>query len=325
MMQLKHLGHDPDLAAAILSQWDYDRDQAGLLERFRISANAVYPFEQDGVRHFLRFAPAEEKSAPQIAAELDYLGYLRERGFAANQAVPSRAGRELEVVDTPAGPYCAVVFAGVGGRQLNPPTMREDCFAGWGWLLGKLHSLSAEYEPGGDRRIDWRDQLAWAEDQLRSREDDAARAEAATLRERLSDLPADGDNFGLIHYDFEPDSVFWDPEARRHSVIDFDDSIYHWYALDINNALNSVDGVTPAQREAFIRGYRSAKSLDGGALAAMPLLDRYAKLVRFARIKRSLRGAPAGPEPAWLPERRDRLQRLAAKDSGSFGRPLGNG
>jgi Ser/Thr protein kinase RdoA (MazF antagonist) len=64
--------------------------------------------------------------AEQILAELDFLSYLLAQSYPANRAVLSRAGRELEIVDTSDGRYLAVVFAGVTGRHLVPAT-RINC------------------------------------------------------------------------------------------------------------------------------------------------------------------------------------------------------
>lgn len=44
MMKLKYLFDNRDLTHMILNNWDHDTDKPGILDNYRISANAVYPF-----------------------------------------------------------------------------------------------------------------------------------------------------------------------------------------------------------------------------------------------------------------------------------------
>ena len=62
MMELKHLQDKRDMVHHILRRWAHDGDRLDWLDRFRISANAVYPFSCGGQLHFLRFAPESEKT-----------------------------------------------------------------------------------------------------------------------------------------------------------------------------------------------------------------------------------------------------------------------
>jgi Ser/Thr protein kinase RdoA (MazF antagonist) len=92
MMQLKHLFDDKELSRDILSRWEHDPPGERFLEWFRISTNAVYRFAAGGRPHFLRFTPEEETSADTILAELEFIGYLRGRGYPANKPVPTTRG-----------------------------------------------------------------------------------------------------------------------------------------------------------------------------------------------------------------------------------------
>ena len=77
MLELKYLFDNRDLALMLLSNWAYDCEKLDIMDYCRISANAVYPFYQDGKVCFLRFAPVEEKQPQMVWAELDFLRYLR--------------------------------------------------------------------------------------------------------------------------------------------------------------------------------------------------------------------------------------------------------
>ncbi len=327
MMKLKHLADDRKLTMAILQRWDYDEEHLNLLDRFRISANAVYPFRSGGRLRFLRFAPGEEKYPGQIASELDFINHLRSRGYPANKPVPSRAGREIECVDTAKGRYFAVAFEGLPGHGLDPESMTTAQFAGWGRALGLLHRLSLEYAPpaGGPRRRDWRAELDWAEAVLAGFPgEEAALDEVALIRRELSSLPQSPGHYGLIHYDFETDNVFFDPATGAFGVIDFDDAVYHWFPMDIRQALDSAGDITLEQREAFLAGYQAELPLDGALLARAELFGRYSRVWGYARILRCMAGGPAdgNPEPDWMVELRGKLRRIAAARAADFGRPL---
>jgi Ser/Thr protein kinase RdoA (MazF antagonist) len=158
VLRLRHLFHDPDLARDILSRWDCDH-RPDLLERFRISANAIYPFVWQGQLRYLRFAPQGEKQAESILAELEFLHYLQKNDYPCLKPVPSKRGDELETVETQQGTYYATVFDAVPGKSLNPETMSDEMLVGWGKALGRLHHLSSSYQPVRHRRLDHLGQL----------------------------------------------------------------------------------------------------------------------------------------------------------------------
>ena len=148
----------------------------------------------------------------------------------------------------------------------------------WGAALGKLHALSADCPKPCDRPDPDRT-LIWAEREMAALHEDAAVQEARSLRTRLSALPRA--HYGLVHYDFETDNVFYD-EATGIHVIDFDDCMVHWYALDVEQALNSA-GVQAgsASEAAFLAGYRGEYPLPDDMLALRPADAPFRRPVRL--------------------------------------------
>lgn len=55
MLKLKYLFDNRGLALMLLEKWTYDKGKMGILNQYRISANAVYPFMNDEKVQFLRF------------------------------------------------------------------------------------------------------------------------------------------------------------------------------------------------------------------------------------------------------------------------------
>lgn len=54
--------------------------------------------------------------------------------------------------------------------------------------------------------------------------------------------------------------MFFDEEMNICNVIDFDDSMYHWYAMDIEQAIDSLHELFPSEfishkKKCFMDGY----------------------------------------------------------------------
>ena len=82
----------------------------------------------------------------------------------------------------------------------------------------------------------------------------------------LEALSVSSENYGVIHYDFEPDNVFYDADEDVFCVIDFDDAIRCWYSLDIVRALDALDEVVEENllkeaEQCFLEGYKSVTEL----------------------------------------------------------------
>ena len=276
MLKLKYLFENKDLAHMILSNWEYDIEDPNFLKYYRISSNAVFRCKNQGNTFFLRFVAAEEKSKEKILAELEFLRYLRDSGYPAVGTILSKAGNELEVVNTPWGTYYAVAFKEVCGKQIDGVPFTDELIFGWGAALGKLHKLSSEYKPVNNKRNDWKETMDWMEDILSDFPAEiAAKSELYMLKDYFSKLPTTKENFGLIHYDFEADNIFYDEISKTYNHIDFDDSMYHWYYMDIEQALDSLKEDLPEDQiessvNQFIKGYRSEYDISEDMLTILP-------------------------------------------------------
>ncbi len=326
-MKLRYLFDNRELAEMILRNWNYDKDKTDMLDNYRISANAVYPFFKDGEVYILRFSPVEERTADTVRAELEFLRFLRGEGYPVADTVASKSGNELESVETPWGDYLAVVFRRVPGSALTRTGLTDEIIHGYGKALGELHILSRRYTPVEYKRISWREQLEWMDIVLSEfRDETAARNEVQVLGSFLNSLPADAGNFGLVHYDFEADNVFYNEADRSFHVIDFDDAVYHWFVMDIEQAVDSITGDMPSEKHAdakdlFLEGYRSVTSLDDKNCELMPVFRRYANLNGYVRILRSIEKKWKN-EPEWMPELREKLSQSMKSRSIDFGKPI---
>lgn len=327
MLKLKYLFDNKDLAHMILSNWENDNEDSDLLNNYRISSNAVYWCKNQGNTFFLRFSPVEEKSMESLLAELDFLRFLRNSGYPAVDTILSKAGNELEVINTPWGAYYAVAFKVVPGKQLNQIPFTDELIFGYGKALGKLHKLSSEYSASNNKRVDWKERMDWMDDVLSNfPEETKAKNELYILEDYFLKLPITKENFGLIHYDFETDNLFYDEVTKTYNPIDFDDAMYHWYALDIEQALDSMkedmleEQVEPAINQ-FITGYRCEYKISDDMLKLLPIFRRYANLYGYIRVLRSIK-EKWNNEPEWMVNLRIRLENLLNKRKDTFEKPI---
>ncbi|MBZ9623710.1 phosphotransferase [Clostridium sp. FP2] len=327
MLKLKYLFNNKDLAHMVLSNWESDNVDSDLLNYYRISSNAVYWCRNQGNTFFLRFASAEEKSKESILAELDFLRFLRNSGYPAVDTILSKAGNELEEVNTPWGIYYAVAFKKASGKQISEIPLTDDIIFGLGKTLGKLHKLSSEYKPVNNKRNDWKEKIDWMEDVLSAFPDEtAAKSELYMLKDYFLKLPTTKENFGLIHYDFEPDNVFYDEVTKRYNPIDFDDAMYHWYALDIQISIDEItedmleEQVGPAINQ-FIKGYRGEYDISDDMLKLLPIFRRYSDLYGYVRLLLSVE-EKWNNEPEWMVDLRIRLENSLNNKKCTFAKPI---
>ncbi|WP_019911924.1 phosphotransferase enzyme family protein [Paenibacillus sp. HW567] len=326
MLKLKYLFNNVDLAEMLLANWEFDRESLHLFQYYRISSNAIYPFECGGQNRLLRFAPQSEKLKSNLLAELEFIAYLRDRGYGVLEAVPSRGGDQLIEAQTPWGAYSATVFKRVAGVRMDNVPMDDKTVFRYGQALGELHRLSGEYSPVQSKRWCHNEVLEWIRQVLSGfPEETAAMAETEVLAEYFHTLPVTKANYGLIHYDFELDNVFYDEAGDAVNVIDFDDAMYHWYAVDIGQALDHLqEEVSPEvldhKKQCFMDGYATRYKLpeDGPSIAAC---RRFAGLYGYARTLHST-AEKWEHEPEWLIGLRGRLDAYKQSEASRFGEKL---
>jgi Ser/Thr protein kinase RdoA (MazF antagonist)/catechol 2,3-dioxygenase-like lactoylglutathione lyase family enzyme len=326
MLTLKHLIDNRPLTLMILGNWNFDEDSLDLLDEYRISSNATYPFYCNGEVELLRYAPVSEKSEDNLAAELEFLRYLDMQGYPALRIIPSRSQMDFEKVETPWGQYVACVFARVPGESMDTVRLTEDIVMTYGRTLGQLHNRSSSYTPE-HKRWSYTDVFAWIRNTLLSiEEEDLALSEADFLEKIMDAVPKSPETYGLIHYDFELDNVFYDEDTATCHVIDFDDAMFHFYGVDVEKALASIrekasDKEYDIARGWFLAGYRSVRAFSDETLELFPLYRRFISLYGYARIVRAIH-EPVESEPEWMRDLRDHLLFLLGERSSEFGEPL---
>ncbi|KOP82724.1 hypothetical protein AMS60_09680 [Bacillus sp. FJAT-21945] len=324
MLKLKYLFDNVNLAEMLLGNWEYDKESIDLFKYYRISSNAIYPFQARGKTQMLRFSPKSEKWQDNILAELEFISYLRTKKYGVLETVVSKNGEEIVEAQTPWGDYFASVFKRVAGVQLNKTDLSDSIIFNYGKALGKLHQLSSVYNPIKNKRWSYSDVLNWIQTVLIDFPNEtSALMETKLLQDYFDSIPITKSNFGLIHYDFEYDNVFYDEKSQSCNIIDFDDAMYHWYAVDIEQALYSLQDCIPAEmfqqkQQCFLDGYRTEYELSADMMSLLPACRRFANLYGYVRVLRSVEEKWEN-EPEWLVNLREKLKEAMKNESSCFG------
>ena len=314
MLKLKYLFENYDLAKEAVKNWAHDADTLDeMLSRFRISSNAIYPFCQNGKVCFLRLAPVDEKLEKNVLGEIEFINYLLKHNYPALEPMKAITGEDCLLLGTEWGEYYATAFKEVNGVQIEDTDMSDEIMYEYGKALGGLHSLSSEFIPKTKK---WThiEVLNWIESVLSEYNAPNAVVSALhTLKGELSLLPLQQDNYGLIHYDFELDNVFYNKETKTCAVIDFDDGMYHWYALDIEQVFESLEDELSGKtlqtaKNEFIRGYKEEYHYTQETEISLPLMRRFINLYAYARLIRCV-AEKFAHEPEWLVELRKKLDK----------------
>lgn len=313
MMKLSNMvrGLSEDtIAQSLIQHWEHDE---GSLMFWRASSNFVYAFENKQEKYFLRFSYQQESSIEQITDELAFMEYLRSNDYPCVVSVVSVNGNYIETVQHPEGAYFAVVFHAATGVGLDESITTVQC-ENWGKSLASLHQLSGLYEPSHSRQWDWQDILQKINTILQSYPNEKeAMQELKTLTDYLQSLPISSSNYGLIHYDFQLDNLFYEEKYRSFNVIDFDDAVYSWYAHDIVTALDDfLDddmNVDHSPVKSFLQGYRSIRPLSEEDVRTFPYFQRFMKLYQFSKLLWTLEGSDIVDAPQWLDDLKIKLAR----------------
>ena len=218
---------------------------------------------------------------PQIAAELEFIKYLADKGAAVCLPNTLPNGELLSTIDS----FTACIFDRAKGEAPGRGDWVPSVIKEWGRCIGGFHQLSQSFKPA-NKRIDWRQD----ENHNFAGRIPASQGKIIALANQLladlEALPVNDDIYGLIHGDAHAGNFFVDD--GKLTFFDFDDAIYMWFAYDIATVLFSavlgqhVEASRSAQEaEAlrflphFLEGYSEVLPVDPFVLREM---DRFLKL-----------------------------------------------
>ncbi|MBE4909081.1 phosphotransferase [Bacillus luteolus] len=288
-------------AEQLLEKWGYDEKE---VYYYRGSANFIFVFKREGQWHFLRCNESTERNLEDYQSELEILQLLENSSVRVTKPIRSKDGNLIETILTELGTYHCVVFEALNGEQLELEQLDENGYFSWGKTLGQLHQAFMKLPISlKESRPSWRDHIQFIKDTVPA-DEISFYQELHVVEEWLTNLPITDETFGLIHYDFELDNLKWNEQGI--SILDFDDSVQHWYVADIAYALRDlfeqeVDLYHPSFTQ-FMKGYSSENSVNLDLLTDLVWFMRLHHLVTFAKLYRSLDISNEDTNPKWLSE-----------------------
>lgn len=185
-------------------------------------------------------------------AELEWLDYLFSRRV--NVARPIRI-QGKDYIQRINDEYYFVSYEKINGLHIRPTDneiWRVPLFERWGEVMGKIHTASKAYMVNNafpkwnENRILLQLETCQLNPQLIDK--------WLKYIEELKELPVSSDKFGLIHGDLHHGNLL--SSENSISVIDFEDSEYHWYAYDIAVVIyHTAQTVKKRERDTFIRNF----------------------------------------------------------------------
>lgn len=281
LAQVSHSVLHPDFIAAEVAR---RYPMAGALSCFLLyrGMNDVYLVQDETTKYALRVWRKTYRNVDDVAYELDFLDFLRQRGFPASVAVPQHDGQLYFKVAAPEGARAIAMYDWAPGVKFGD-RLSEDTAFRIGAALAEMHVAGFEWA-GSDHAFstatakDYNICMPALIDFVYDRPDDLRDYPviAASLDKRLDELAASGKvPLGVCHRDFHPSNVHVDEDGKV-TLLDFDAAGEDFLMQDVKNFVwgNLFYGFSPSYGEAFEAGYQSvrpftAEEIENGELFLM--------------------------------------------------------
>ena len=227
----------------------------------------------------------------------------------------SKNGGYLLKKDTPWGTYLACAFKRVDGKQLSEFDYNDEIVFGLGKTLGRLHKFSSEYNNcKKESCFEVMDSMEYfAQNNLKDN-NELVLKRIGEVKDVFQRLPRDKTNFGLVHYDFELDNIFYEETSKKYSIIDFGSSMYHWYTMDIEQSLANLKEEYSRNdfeqiKTLFINGYKTEYQIFEEEIKLFPVFRRFDNLRQYINLKDVVKETWDN-EPEWMSELRKHLNEM---------------
>lgn len=292
MLPFKYLFENEALAKMMVNH--YNHDNLEYFKYFRISSNAVYPYSYKKKTHYLRLTPALETTRKRLDDEIEFIQHLNIRGYTAVEINLTHGNSMVIEQETPFGKYFAISFKGVPGDIIESLEMNDQLAYEIGKSLGKLHNLSREYKGASSSYKDYlAKMMQWFELYGDESEID--------LCKKLIEYPIHEEQLILVHYDFQPDNLFYD--GKNIHVIDFNDMMMHLPEMDLLCCFKDVDELF---HEMIIKGYEDITHIKL-SFEHHRFLNDFDQLFSRYRMKRAMSESWIN-EPTWMAALRKKFE-----------------
>jgi Ser/Thr protein kinase RdoA (MazF antagonist) len=289
---------------------EYGVPPEATLTLLNVSENATFAVDDPatGQRTVLRIHRHGYHDQHEIESELTWLAALRDdTGVRTPHVLPTTDGRPVLALaeEGRSDPRYVVHFEFLPGAE---PTPSDEGLPASFELLGSITAtmhdhaarwrrprtfsrFSWDYDGAFGRRArwgHWQDGVA-----IGAPEREVLARLDTTLRSRLARFGSGPNRYGLVHADLRLANLLQDGDQTY--VIDFDDCGWSWFLYDFGSAVSFFedDPRIPELTDAWVRGYRTVRSLSAEAEAEIPTFVMMRRLLLVAWI-----GSHAGTELA---------------------------
>jgi Ser/Thr protein kinase RdoA (MazF antagonist) len=240
-----------------------------------------------GEKYILKFEPPHKVYNNQLTETRAYMDFhcrLAENNV--NVSVPLKTINGELVISSEN--YIITAFVWLNGETWAYNAKNNRISFNWGKVMGDMHRISKDYLPANEHNVqkDIVGSYYWGSffDELKIYP--KVYKITQELLKEIAVLPRTRGSFGVIHSDMHQGNIFIDGE--KVTIIDFGDSIYGWFALDIAVSLchalwwdgkdSAGNDFTHAIIENFIKGYLSANPLNDFWISKIPMFMKYRHL-----------------------------------------------
>jgi Ser/Thr protein kinase RdoA (MazF antagonist) len=186
-----------------------------------------------------------------------------------------------------------VAFEKADGHQLdfgNPKSWNDSVIRDWGKTIGRMHSVTKNFEPKLTRRYEFHPELDM---HLVKKESKKVRERIRLLFQRMHELPKNQETYGLVHSDIHVGNFFVKNE-KISAIFDFDRACYKLFTSEIAVALyyplyvTTLRHNTAEQKEyasrflpIFLEGYNSENKLSSSWFEHLDMFMQVRDVILF--------------------------------------------
>ena len=250
--------------------------------------NQIYSFYKNNMKCLLKFEPPSIEHNNQLRetrAAMDFHYYLSENNINVSVPLKSTNGELVLQMQDDGVDYIITAFTWLNGRIWGFEANNAKMSFNWGKAMGDMHRAAKDYKPPNENDVqkDIFNCHYWGSffDDLKAYPN--VYKITQELLGEITVLPRDRDSFGVIHSDMHQGNIFINGDEVN--IIDFGDSIYGWFALDVAISLchalwwdrkdNKGNDLTNSIIKNFIKGYLSANQLSDFWISKILMFMKY--------------------------------------------------
>lgn len=266
-------------AAAVASEVDrrFALDGPAYCELLHRGMNDVYLVRTPRDRFALRAWRTGWRSMEDVAYELDFLCFLRDRGLPIAPPVPATDETLYFTIQAPEGPRAMALFQWAQGEKFGAAPSPEKAFE-MGEIFGRMHQAALDFRPKLARPTNTVAEMQGHLPHLLRLVADRPRDVDyyAFVMERLSAaleavdpaIASRGPNHGDFHFNNAHVA-----DDGRITILDFDNSGEDFFLQDVMCYVwaNGYAGFDEIYADRFVGGYEAARPMSAAEKAIMPL------------------------------------------------------